>query len=114
MFISLFLGLRAFYLPGVAPKDYVPGDKVQLLVNALSADDSLIAYDYYYPEFHFCTPAGGPVAQRESLGSILFGDRLFSSPFEVALIDVGSSFGSRCLSKIVCDQCSSQGCEIYH
>lgn len=27
---------RAFYLPGSAPRDYLPGDAVDVLVNALS------------------------------------------------------------------------------
>ncbi|KAI8911628.1 hypothetical protein EDD86DRAFT_202898 [Gorgonomyces haynaldii] len=81
------LTVHAFYLPGVAPHDYSVGDKVPLYVNALSAEDSLIPYDYYYPDFHFCQPQGGPVAQRESLGSILFGDRLFTSPFDLTPLD---------------------------
>jgi transmembrane 9 superfamily protein 2/4 len=76
----------SFYLPGVAPQDFVGGDTVPLLVNALSSLDSLISYDYYHPEFHFCTPPAGPVAQRESLGAILFGDRLFTSPFEISAL----------------------------
>ena len=39
--------------------------------------------DYYNPALHFCQPEGGPKAQPERLGSILFGDRIFSSPFDV-------------------------------
>ena len=119
-----------FYLPGAAPHDYEPGEKVDLFVNALTpmlaneahaklvrvqsllfslngADfSSEIAYqlfvlaingasgslivlptdDYYNPAFHFCQPEGGPRAQPERLGSILFGDRIFNSPFDVSLL----------------------------
>ncbi len=39
--------------------------------------------DYYNPAFHFCQPEGGPKRQSESLGSILFGDRIFNSPYDV-------------------------------
>jgi len=42
--------------------------------------------DYYNPAFHFCQPEGGPTAQPERLGSILFGDRIFNSPFDVGLL----------------------------
>lgn len=90
---------HAFYLPGVAPHDYVLGDLVPLHVNALSAEDSLISYDYYHPEFHFCQPKNGPVAQRESLGAILFGDRLFDSPFEITALK-SESCKALCTAKI--------------
>jgi transmembrane 9 superfamily member 2/4 len=39
--------------------------------------------DYYYPSFHFCEPEEGVKKQSESLGSILFGDRIFNSPYDV-------------------------------
>ncbi|SCZ89943.1 BZ3500_MvSof-1268-A1-R1_Chr9g10649 [Microbotryum saponariae] len=82
----------AFYLPGAAPKDYLPGDRVPLLVNALKPHasgwnaqvKSMVAYDYYDPQFGFCQPKPGPPKkQAESLGSVLFGDRLYDSPFNV-------------------------------
>lgn len=75
-----------FYLPGVAPHDYSIGDSVSLFVNSLGAVDDLLSYDYYYPSFHFCQPEGGPIPRRESLGSILWGDRLYSSPFQLTFL----------------------------
>ena len=75
---------QCFYLPGVAPKDFIKDSSVPLLVNALTAKDSLLPYDYYHPGFSFCVPEKS-VSQSESLGSILFGDRLFNSPFKVGL-----------------------------
>lgn len=84
----------AFYLPGSAPRSFQPNDPVPLLVNALSPQigskhqlQSLLSYDYYNPAFHFCKPDGGrrePKTVSESLGSVLFGDRLYESPFEVS------------------------------
>ena len=82
--------VNAFYLPGVAPTDYALGDPVPLLVNALTSIDSksLLAYDYYLPRFHFCIPKEGLEQQLESLGAILYGDRLYNSPFEVEFLSL--------------------------
>ncbi|PGH23583.1 hypothetical protein AJ80_02363 [Polytolypa hystricis UAMH7299] len=84
---------HAFYLPGVAPTSYDKDQKVPLYVNRLTPvesrrDDqlhSVFSYDYYHPGFHFCEPEGGPEDVRESLGSIFFGDRILTSPFELLM-----------------------------
>lgn len=78
----------AFYLPGVAPNDYADGDSVPLYVNSLvpmsnQGVRTLLAYDYYDKRFHFCQPEGGPEPRPESLGSVLFGDRIYTSAFQV-------------------------------
>ncbi|EHY53706.1 Transmembrane 9 super member 2 [Exophiala dermatitidis] len=81
----------AFYLPGVAPSSYSAGDRVPLTVNALTPSISrrdeqihaVVSYDYYHPAFHFCRPEEGPKPVRESLGSIIFGDRIQTSPFQL-------------------------------
>lgn len=99
--ISLFPSLllltssfsSAFYLPGVAPTSYEEEQIVPLYVNHLTPgltehDDqlhSVFSYDYYHPAFHFCRPANGPKDVRESLGSIVFGDRIRTSPFELRM-----------------------------
>ena len=92
---GLLLGLAApataFYLPGVASTSYKIDDKVPLHVNrltpGLSQEDAqlhgILSYDYYHPAFRFCRPEGGPQWVRESLGSIIFGDRIRTSPFEL-------------------------------
>ncbi|CAK7562787.1 MAG: Transmembrane 9 super member 2 [Sporothrix epigloea] len=95
---SLFLAVQpqtasAFYLPGVAPTSYKPGDTVPLYVNAIrpiaaprdGVLHSVVSYDYYHPNLHFCAPTGGPQNVGESLGSILFGDRIMTSPFELKM-----------------------------
>ncbi|KAL1718886.1 hypothetical protein EV715DRAFT_252107 [Schizophyllum commune] len=93
--LSLAACAQAFYLPGAAPHNYVEGDRVELFVNALTpmlsgSDDiklkSMINYDYYNPRFRFCEPEGGPQKQSESLGSILFGDRIFNSPYDIEML----------------------------
>ncbi|EKD17793.1 uncharacterized protein L3040_002162 [Drepanopeziza brunnea f. sp. 'multigermtubi'] len=84
----------AFYLPGVAPTTYKEGDIVPLNVNSLkpvgSGQDgqlrSVVSFNYYHPAFKFCRPQqGGPQEVSESLGSILFGDRIMTSPFELKM-----------------------------
>lgn len=83
----------AFYLPGVAPTTYKKGDVVPLYVNTIKPIappgdtmlHSVVAYDYYLPIFKFCQPEGGPQSVGESLGSILFGDRIMTSPFELKM-----------------------------
>ncbi len=83
----------AFYLPGVAPTFYHPGDVVPLHVNAIrpiaaprdAMLHSVVSYDYYHPALRFCQPEGGPKSVGESLGSILFGDRIMTSPFELKM-----------------------------
>jgi transmembrane 9 superfamily protein 2/4 len=77
-----------FYLPGVAPHDYEAGEAVTLNVNSLTPSStqqikSVISYDYYNEKFHFCKPADGIEKQAESIGSIIFGDRIFNSPLKV-------------------------------
>ncbi|KAF4635048.1 hypothetical protein G7Y89_g3040 [Cudoniella acicularis] len=83
----------AFYLPGVAPTSYKFDDIVPLHVNRLTPVGSqvdgtlrsVVSFDYYHDAFHFCRPPGGPKDVSESLGSILFGDRIRTSPFELKM-----------------------------
>ncbi|TYJ56798.1 hypothetical protein B9479_002408 [Cryptococcus floricola] len=82
----------AFYLPGTAPRDYQYGDNIDVFVNTLtpmlnSKLRSLISHDYYDDRFHFCQPEGGPQKQPESLGSILFGDRILTSPYQINMLE---------------------------
>ncbi|KAJ2764740.1 Transmembrane 9 super member 2, partial [Coemansia nantahalensis] len=83
----------AFYLPGIAPHDYKVDEAVELQVNSLTptlnADrklESVLSFGHYDERFHFCQPSGGPKAVHESLGSILFGDRIYNSAFDVRML----------------------------
>ena len=97
--------VSGFYLPGITPENYGIGDTVQLNVNHLTSSPteqdphvrSAFAFDYYHPAFHFCPPKDGPKHASESLGSILFGDRIQSSPFQL-------SMGQNETCKAVCDE----------
>lgn len=84
----------AFYLPGVAPTTYKRDDIVPLNVNRLTPVGSytdgqlrsMVSFDYYHPAFHFCRPEPQPEYVSESLGSILFGDRIMTSPFQLQMM----------------------------
>lgn len=81
--------VSAFYLPGISPTTYHLDDQVQLNVNHLTPSQSqrdpqvrsVFSFDYYHHAFHFCEPEGGSDYASESLGSIIFGDRIQTSPF---------------------------------
>ncbi|CCH61491.1 hypothetical protein TBLA_0E04370 [Henningerozyma blattae CBS 6284] len=96
---------NGFYLPGVAPTTYHELDSIPLLVNHLTPsmffkhkdsdgnelssdkENFLYSYDYYYSKLHFCKPLDREIKkQPESLGSILFGDRIYNSPFELKML----------------------------
>ncbi|PSR81173.1 hypothetical protein PHLCEN_2v6508 [Hermanssonia centrifuga] len=80
---SLVSCTNAFYLPGAAPHDYHEGETVKVFVNALTP---MLAASDNAKIFHFCEPDGGPKSEPESLGSILFGDRIFNSPYNVSMM----------------------------
>ncbi|CAR26803.1 hypothetical protein ZYGR_0I00750 [Zygosaccharomyces rouxii] len=105
LFVCLLTSLvKAFYLPGVAPTTYHSNDEIQLLVNHLTPsmnfqhededgnmvkgdkEHYLYSYDYYYSKFHFCKPEN-VVRQPASLGSVIFGDRIFNSPFKLNMLE---------------------------
>lgn len=97
----------AWYLPGSAPRSYDVNEPVPFTVNALQPMSvapgnpysrlpaptgagtgtsaqikSIINIDYYDDRLHFCRPEGGPQSKSESLGSVLFGDRIYNSPIQ--------------------------------
>ncbi|KLO19440.1 Nonaspanin [Schizopora paradoxa] len=106
---QLLLSANAFYLPGAAPHDFHDGERVDLFVNALtpmigSSDNaklkSLINYDYYNQQFHFCEPEGGPNKQPEGLGSILFGDRIFNSDYDIRMLQDNGTCKTLCRTSV--------------
>ena len=72
---------RAFYLPGVAPRTFRYGDKVELKVNKLTSVHTQIPYDYY--SLKFCRPRGGIKQATENLGEFLSGDLIENSPYHL-------------------------------
>ncbi|OMH84971.1 Transmembrane 9 superfamily member 1 [Zancudomyces culisetae] len=86
--------INGFYLPGLAPINYLEGDKVDLQVNSIvpAVTDKnkvkvIIPYDYYHKNFYFCKPKTGiPEQEHESIGSVLLGDRIYKSGFELFML----------------------------
>ena len=60
------VNMSSFYLPGVAPRTFRYGDKVELKVNKLTSVHTQIPYDYY--SLKFCRPRGGIKQATENLG----------------------------------------------
>jgi transmembrane 9 superfamily protein 2/4 len=76
---------QGFYLPGVAPRDYAPGEAVLLKVNKLTSVRTQLPYDYYH--LPFCEPAGGIQESRENLGEVLTGNVIENSAYVINMRD---------------------------
>ena len=81
---ALMQTAHAFYIPGVAPETFTPGQEVPLKVNTLTSTKTQIPRDYY--RLPFCQPEGGPVAASENLGEFLTGNRIQSSPYAIHML----------------------------
>ncbi|KAL3633428.1 Transmembrane 9 superfamily member 8 [Castilleja foliolosa] len=68
-----------FYLPGVAPEDFLKGDPLNVKVNKLTSIKTQLPYSYY--TLPFCRPST-IIDNRENLGEVLRGDRIENSPYE--------------------------------
>jgi transmembrane 9 superfamily protein 2/4 len=85
LLLSFFPGyLRAFW-DSLVPADYQKGSLVPLTVNVLTSHLSSLQYDYYGEEMRFCKPVQLEY-KKENLGSILLGDRIQNSPFEIRML----------------------------
>lgn len=69
----------AFYVPGVAPKEYTQGEPVEIkAVTMTSVRRPKLPYPYYY--LPFCRPEKIRNV-RENLGEVLRGDRITNTPY---------------------------------
>ena len=73
-------GASGFYLPGVAPREYADGDKVEIKVHKLSSPKTQLPYDYY--SLPFCKP-DEISRQAENLGEVMSGAIIQNSPYEL-------------------------------
>ena len=72
--------VNGFYLPGVAPKDYEPGDEVSPNVNKLDSTKTQMPYDFYSLPWGECEPSEIKRV-AENLGEVLRGDRIETSMY---------------------------------
>eukprot|EP01138_Halocafeteria_seosinensis_P007229 gb/GECG01007392.1/.p1 GENE.gb/GECG01007392.1/~~gb/GECG01007392.1/.p1 ORF type:complete len:638 (+),score=69.90 gb/GECG01007392.1/:1-1914(+) len=88
----------AFYLPGVAPREFQYQDKVELYVNKLTSTKAQLPYRYY--ELPFCQPKN-PKPLGENIGEILMGDRIQTSLYQLFM-----RYNEYC--KILCEKSYSK------
>ena len=71
-----------FYLPYLDPTDHDTGDEIPVMANSLRSLQSLVPFDYY--KGPFCKP---PAIEQQSasLGSIITGEALKTSPYVVKM-----------------------------
>eukprot|EP00494_Astrolonche_serrata_P028892 UN29159 len=75
--------VNGFYLPGVAPREYIEGEKVDLKVNKLESVDTQLPYAYY--DLPFCKPEQIILA-AENLGEVLTGEVIENSVFDIKML----------------------------
>uniref|UniRef100_A0A0D9X6A9 Transmembrane 9 superfamily member n=1 Tax=Leersia perrieri TaxID=77586 RepID=A0A0D9X6A9_9ORYZ len=82
----------AFYLPGSYPHRYHPGEPLSPKVNSLTSPSSKLPFPYY--SLPFCSPPDGVVNRAaESLGELLLGDRIETSPYRFSMLHNSSASG---------------------
>eukprot|EP00755_Sulcionema_specki_P027650 Sspe_Gene.88223::Locus_60284_Transcript_1_1_Confidence_1.000_Length_623::g.88223::m.88223/K17086/TM9SF2_4; transmembrane 9 superfamily member 2/4 len=85
-----------YVVPGVALKEYVPGQNIPMLVNVMTAVSTHLPFDYY--SLPHCKPRKPAPNEKENLGEILLGDRIKPAPYE----DIQMNVDFKC--KVVCTQ----------
>ncbi len=78
--LLLVSAVAAFYLPGIDPVSYDAGMDVHIRVNSLRSLSDIFPYDYY--RLPFCKPQH-LVLKGESLGEIIWGDKVETSPYVI-------------------------------
>jgi len=95
MLVALLAAADAFYLPGVAPREYADGDKVEIKVHKLASPKTHLPYNYY--SLPFCKP-DELTRSAENLGEVLSGAIIQNSPYE---LNMGrSEFKIACRSEL--------------
>jgi transmembrane 9 superfamily protein 2/4 len=81
--LALLVGpTAAFYLPGIAPKEYDIGAPLDLKVNKLTSSKAQLPYSFY--SLDFCKPPEIK-KKKENLGELLAGDDIENSPYDVKM-----------------------------
>ncbi|KAL0397004.1 UNVERIFIED_CONTAM: Transmembrane 9 superfamily member 7 [Sesamum calycinum] len=83
-FLLVISSVNSFYLPGVAPRDFMRGDELQVKVNKLSSTKTQLPYDFYY--LKYCKPEKIKNV-AENLGEVLRGDRIENSVYTFHMRD---------------------------
>ncbi|XP_059616496.1 transmembrane 9 superfamily member 4 [Phlebotomus argentipes] len=90
LLVSLLLRLlacvHAFYVPGVAPVEFVRGQRIDVKAVKMTSTHTQLPYEYY--SLQFCLPKNGTLEYKtENLGEVLRGDRIVNTPYEVRMAE---------------------------
>lgn len=77
----LFYVENGFYVPGVAPKEFLLNDIIDVRAIKITSIKTVIPYEYY--SLPFCKPVGKLHYESENLGEIMRGDRIVNTPYEI-------------------------------
>ncbi|KAM8715176.1 hypothetical protein ACLKA7_002253 [Drosophila subpalustris] len=88
--LALFCGsvvvVDCFYVPGVAPVEFVRGQKIDVKAVKMTSSRTQLPYQYY--SLRFCYPKNGTlIFKSENLGEVLRGDRIVNTPYEVQMAE---------------------------
>ena len=75
---------RAFYLPGIAMKEFNPGDTIEVLANKLTSPTNTLPYPYY--SLPLCAPSDAIRSKPVNLGQVLVGERAFPTAFKISMM----------------------------
>ncbi|KAL7740422.1 hypothetical protein ACLKA6_013216 [Drosophila palustris] len=90
LMLALFCGsvvvVDCFYVPGVAPVEFVRGQKIDVKAVKMTSSRTQLPYQYY--SLRFCYPKNGTlIFKSENLGEVLRGDRIVNTPYEVQMAE---------------------------
>ncbi|XP_017014710.2 transmembrane 9 superfamily member 4 [Drosophila takahashii] len=84
LLVGLVLVADCFYVPGVAPVEFVQDQKIDVKAVKMTSSRTQLPYQYY--SLKFCYPKNGTlIFKSENLGEVLRGDRIVNTPYEVRM-----------------------------
>ncbi|XP_006812572.1 transmembrane 9 superfamily member 4-like [Saccoglossus kowalevskii] len=81
--VAIIYQSHAFYVPGVAPVEFLEGDEVEVKAVKMTSTKTQLPYEYY--SLKFCMSGNEPVYKTENLGEVLRGDRIVSTNYKVEM-----------------------------
>ncbi|XP_067622109.1 transmembrane 9 superfamily member 4 isoform X5 [Eurosta solidaginis] len=84
--LTLSFVAKSFYVPGVAPVEFLVGQKIDVKAVKMTSSRTQLPYQYY--SLQFCLPKNGTLIYKsENLGEVLRGDRIVNTPYEVRMAE---------------------------
>ncbi|KAJ6632917.1 Transmembrane 9 superfamily member 4 [Pseudolycoriella hygida] len=84
--LCLQQSICCFYVPGVAPVEFIKGQKIDVKAVKMTSTRTQLPYEYY--SLKFCLPKNGTLVYKsENLGEVLRGDRIVNTPYDVRMAE---------------------------